>query len=94
MIDDDAPLLYLWAKNLLTSRQDYTEYIVCMIKDSNDSITPLNYIQFNGKLYHIVSYEKSFRSSWIALHLKEWKTTDVTITWEMYALTSINGEST
>jgi hypothetical protein len=93
-VNDNALLLYLWAKNLLTSRQDYTEYIVCVIKDSSDNITPVNYIEWDGKKYHIVSYDKSFRSSWIALHLKEWKTSDVTITWEMTALTSVNGEST
>jgi len=91
-VNDNALLLYLWAKNLLISRQDYTEYIICVIKDSGDNIIPVNYISWGGKQYHIVSYDKAFRSSWIALHLKEWKTANVNISWEMIALTSINGQ--
>jgi hypothetical protein len=91
---DADPLLYLWVKNYLISRQDYTDYIICNIKDSSDNITPINYIQRDGKLYHIVGYEKSFRTSWIALHLKEWKTADVTVSWDRTNLTSIEGQST
>jgi len=93
-VNDNALLLYLWAKNMLTARQDYMEYIVCVIKDSGDNITPVNYIQFDGKTYHIVSYDKSPRSSWISLHLKQWVTTALAITWEAQNLTSINGVST
>lgn len=89
---DNQTLLYLWAKNFLISRQDYTEYIICEIKDSGDNITPVNYIEWNGKNYHIVSFEKSYRSSWISLHLKQWLTSDLTVGWERTPLTSVDGQ--
>lgn len=91
---DAAGLIYLYCKNLLNSRQEYTEYIVCRIKDTSDNITPINYLQWDSKLYHIVSYSRSWRTSWIELHLRQWLTADVTMGWEYTPLTSVDGEST
>lgn len=90
---DAQSLIWCWLKNYLISRQNYTEYVICNIKDSGDNITPINYIIWNGKKYHIVSYDKSWRRSWISLHLKEWITDDIAIGYEAIPLTSIDGES-
>jgi len=89
---DAKQLLYLWAKNYLISRQDYTEYINCEIKDPGDNITPVNYIEWDSKKYHIVSYEKSYRPSWIRLHLKQWLADDLIVNWEIIPLYSVDGE--
>jgi len=90
---EDKPLFQLLAKEYLISRQDYAEYLMLDIKDTGDNITPINFIQWDSNIYNIVSYEKSWRSSWIRLHLKQRFTIDKTIGWQVNQLTSVDGES-
>lgn len=90
---DNKSLLYLLAKDYLISRQGYTEYIMIDVKDTGDNITPVNFIEWNSKIYNIVSYEKSFRSSWVKLHLKQRLTADIAVGWEVTRLTSVDGQS-
>jgi hypothetical protein len=93
-VNDNKSLLYLWALNYLTNRKAYSKYLILSVKDSSDNITPLNFIEYDGDNYDIVSYEKSYRSSWIILHLKERLTGDVTLDFQEIPMTSIDGEKT
>ena len=90
---DELPLLHLYALSFLSSRQNFTEYLILDVFDNSDNITPDKFIQFQGKYYSIVSYSKSFRHSWVTLHLRERITPDVTITFRSIILTSVDGEA-
>lgn len=88
---DELPLLNIHCLNFLSGRQDYTEYIIIDVKDTRDSITPINSIQFLGKYYNIVSFDKSLRHSWTTLHLRQRLTTDVAVIFIETPLTSVDG---
>jgi len=68
---DEMPLLRIKALNYLCTRKEYSEYLVLNVKDSAAAITPINTITYNGVSYNIVSFEKSYRHSWVTLHLRE-----------------------
>ena len=89
---DDSPLIELYCLNYLTNRKAYSKYLILTVKDASDAITPVNYITFGGDTYDIVSFDKSYRFSWITLHLKQRLTGDVTMTFNEVPLTSIDGE--
>lgn len=92
--DDNASLQYLFALDYLSDRQDYRKYIMIDVKDPSDNITPINIISFGGNTYSIASYEKSYRTSWCRLHLRQRITAgDITLIFNEIALTSIDGES-
>jgi len=90
--NDDTWLLRLRALDYLSMRQDYLEHIILSVKDPGDNIFPHNIIQLNSKNYTILSYDKSFRTQWINLHLLERLDTDATMTFIQSKLTSIDGE--
>ena len=91
-VDDNKPLLELYALSYLTNRKAYSKYLILTVKDAADIITPVNYITFGGDTYDIVSFDKSYRFSWVTLHLKQRLTGDVTMTFNEVPLTSIDGE--
>ena len=90
--DDDSPLIELYCLNYLTNRKAYSKYLILTVKDAADIITPVNYITFGGDTFDIVSFDKSYRFSWVTLHLKQRLTGDVTMTFNEVPLTSIDGE--
>jgi len=92
--NDNESLQYLYALDYLSDKQDYRKYIIIDVYDPNDNITPINFISFDGNTYTIASYEKSYRTSWCQLHLRQRITTgDATIVFSIMPLTSIDGES-
>ena len=91
---DGLKLLQLYALNYLTGRKRYSEYLIIDVKDLSDNIAHINYIQFDSKAYKIASYEKSYRSSWVKLHLREIITGDITLSWSEVSLTTVDGEDT
>ena len=89
---DDKPLLELYCLNYLTNRKAYSKYLMLTVKDAADSITPVNYITFGGDTYDIVSFDKSYRFSWVTLHLKQRLTGDITLAFNEIIMNSIDGE--
>lgn len=91
-VDDNKALLEIYSLNYLTNRKAYSKYLILTVKDASDGITPVNYITFGGDTYDVVSFNKSYRFSWVTLHLKQRLTGDVTMTFNEVPLTSIDGE--
>lgn len=91
---ENLKLIETYIKDVIKNRQKYSEYLILSLKDLNDEIYFNNYINFNGKNYTIKSFEKSFRSRDVKLHLNEIIDDDASVTITEFLLGTVDGENT